>query len=206
MEQPKNAQETEAFHRELYRRSLDSIRVYNPLDKDFTILWDKFKHTVPNRNKDTGYGKGMKVVPRYIAQKYAKEIKNHIVNNMAEDKVKELMEKASDDLKIKYESDPYERQKLYEMSPKTDNPELIKKIYAQVILGVEEEYGLSVEEKQVDSDGEIDPRPVEEQIFDSFDKKYVGEEVKQPARLTESEPEKKYPINKKSKLVKEVSQ
>ena len=51
MNTPKTAQETEAFHRELYRRSLDSIRVYNPLDKDFTILWDKFKHTVPNKNK-----------------------------------------------------------------------------------------------------------------------------------------------------------
>jgi len=208
MNKPKTAQETEAFHRELYRKSLDSLRVYNPLDKDFTFIYDKNKFTIPNKNKDVGYGKGMKVISRYLAMKYAKEIKNYMINSMAKKNVEELMEQASDDLKIKYDSDPYERQKLYEMSPKTDNPELIKKIYGQVILGVEEEYGLSAEEKVPEGEGIVDPRPIEEQVFDSFDKKYVPEAIEQPVALSEAEPpvEKKYPINKKKKLVKEISQ
>lgn len=196
---PSTSVEQEAFHRELYRRSLDSIRVYNPTDKDFIVVWDKFKHIVPNKNKDMGYGNGQKVLPRYIAQKYAKDIKNQIINNMADEELNAL--------KKKYEEQGVENPLLKanlsvegKREYRTDNQELISKIYKQVWLGVEEEYGLTAEEKETKSDGQIDSRPIEEQILDNMDKKYVPEEIKHEVVISDE----KYPINKTKKSKEEL--
>jgi hypothetical protein len=192
-----NASEQEAYHRELYRRSLDSIRVFNPTDEDFIVVWDKFKHIVPSKNKDMSYGKGQKVLPRYIAEKYARSIKDKMIHEMADKKLEQLKEsyekQGSEDPLLKANL-TIERRREY----RTDNRELIKEIYAQIWLGVEEEYGLLAEEKKTANDGKIDTRPVEEQILSGMDKKYVPEEVKKEVLIDDK------PVNKPSKSKADV--
>ena len=200
----------DAILREMYRKSNDKIRVYNPTDKDYILIWDKFKHLVPNRNKDIGYGKGMKVFERFLAEKYAREIKNQMINEMADKRLRELEDKL-----IKAgNSDPLVNANLQleRGNYKTDNPELTKKIFSQVWLGVEEEYGLIAEEKTVENDGTLDTRTMEEQLLDTMDKRYtptITEELPQSLPTTEESlpaAPKKYSINKsKKKLIEEVS-
>jgi hypothetical protein len=83
----------EAFKRELYRRSLDSIRVYNPTDEDYFVEWDGHNHRVPGKNKDTGEGKGMRILPRYIAEKYCREMKNKLINEENDKKLADIKER-----------------------------------------------------------------------------------------------------------------
>jgi hypothetical protein len=102
---PSNVREQEAFKRELYRRSMDRIRVYNPTDKDFVLLWgtEKYKYIIPSKNKDMGWGKGMRVFERYLAEKYARDMKNQLIHKMADDTLKsmeERMEKAGVDASL----------------------------------------------------------------------------------------------------------
>jgi hypothetical protein len=162
------ANNSDAIKREMYRTSLDSIRVYNPTDTDFTIVWDGFKHTVPSKSKDTGFGPGQRVMPRYLAMKWCRDMKNKIMGEESEKKVQEMIASASQDMKIKYEADPLERQKLYGMTPTINDPKEIQRIYDIIWLGVEERYGIEQESTQA---GEVeDQRPVEEQILDSLNR------------------------------------
>jgi len=189
----------DAIKREMYRTSLDSIRVYNPTNNDFTIVWDGFRHTVPNRDKDVGFGKGQKVMPRYLAMKWCRDMKNKLIGEEAEILVRELIERASEDMKLKYQTDPYEKQKLYDRTPTINDEAGIKRIYDMIWLGVEERYG--IEEEEVKSDGMEDQRPIEEQILDSLNRP-----VKKPAPEVKPEVKSSFPINKaKKKLVEEVS-
>lgn len=191
----------DAIKREMYRESLDSIRVFNPTDKDFTILWDGFKHTVPNKNKDTGFGKGQKVMPRYLAAKWCRDMKNKIIGDASEEKVREMIEKASPDLKIKYEADPLERQRLYQMTPGINDSKEIERIYDIIWLGIEERYGID-DEVPTAHDGIQDQRPIEEQVLAKMNrpvKKAYQEDIKA------STPSPVYPIsNAKKKLAEEV--
>jgi hypothetical protein len=40
------------------RKSLDTIMVYNPTDKDYMLEWDKRFHRIPARNRNAGFGNG----------------------------------------------------------------------------------------------------------------------------------------------------
>lgn len=59
--------------RELQRRSLDQIAVYNPLDTDFQTIYDGFTHVAP--------AKAESVFPRYIAEKMMREYTDYMINN-----------------------------------------------------------------------------------------------------------------------------
>lgn len=189
-------EKSEMIKREMYRTSLDSIRVYNPTDKDYAVIWDKFKHIIPAKDKDTGYGKGQKVVPRYIANKYVREMKNKMIYESADVRVQELISRATEDMKIKYQSDAFERQKLYEMTPSISDPKEIERIYDILWLGIEEKFGIDDAEDEIPNDGKIDTRPIEDQIL---------ERMERPAKKREEPVDTKYPISSKKKLVSEVS-
>lgn len=212
---PSNIRKDEALKRELYRKSMDRIRVYNPTDKDYTIVWgtEKYKFVVPNKNKDTGWGKGQLVIERYLAEKYARDMKNLLIHKMADDALDAMtkkLEAAGVDNFLWKANESFTQSGKY----KTDNPELIKQIYEEIWLGVEEEYGLDTVEDD-DSGYRSDLRPVEEQILSTLDRKAkprasseqilthenTSQEIPTEAPITDS----KYPINKKKKLIEEVS-
>lgn len=214
-----DVREIEAYKRELVRRSMDRIRVYNPTDKDFVILWgtEKYKYVVPNKNKDMGWGKGMRVLERYLAEKYRRDIKDYMINKMADDELeatKERLEKAGVDNSLWKANTTLEMSGKY----KTDNPKLVKECFDKVWLGIEEEFGMDTTEEEDNAKPQDNTLTVEQQIGATMDnKKYVpNNELKSPEVLTQDNTreeiptptitEVKYPINKKKKnLVKEVS-
>ncbi len=63
-----------ALHLELYNRSMDTIRVHNPTNKDYYVYNNKMvakeTYIVPANTRDLGYGKGNNDVPRFIADRY----------------------------------------------------------------------------------------------------------------------------------------
>lgn len=212
---PSNIRKDEALKRELYRKSMDRIRVYNPTDKDFTIVWgtEKYKFVVPNRNKDSGWGKGQAVLERYLAEKYARDMKNLLIHKMADDALAETtkkLEAAGVDSYLWKANESFAQSGKY----KTDNPDLIKQIYNEIWLGVEEEYGLDTIE-DADQGYASDLRPVEEQILSTLDRKASprasSEQILTQENVSQTKPvdapitEQKYPINKKKKLLEEVS-
>lgn len=195
----------DAIKREMYRSSLDSIRVYNPTDQDFTIIWDGFKHTVPSKGKDVGFGKGQRVMPRYLAMKWCRDMKNKIIGENSEKKVAEMMASASQDMKIKYEADPFEKQKLYSMTPNINDEVEIKRIYDIIWLGVEERYGIE-DSVEGEHDGIQDQRPIEEQILDSMNRP-VKKALQEQESVSEKPVSTVYPISQaKKNLVKEVQE
>jgi len=191
----------EAVKREMYRSSMDLIRVYNPTDEDFSIIWGEFKHVVPNKNKDIGYGKGQRVVQRYLAMWYLKHMADHIINQKQDAELRKVhaqLEKEGVEDSLLKANQLVERKREL----RTDNQEEIKKIAEVIWLGLEERFGLD-EQMAGATKAEIqDQRPIHEQIADTLKNKRVAPvETAEPVRNTTE-----YPINKaKKKLVEEVS-
>lgn len=190
----------EAVKREMFRTSMDLIRVYNPTDEDFTIQWGEFKHIVPSKNKDVGYGKGQRVVQRYLAMWYLKHMTDKIINNKQDEYLREtharLEKEGVEDALLKANQLVERRREL-----RTDNPEEIKKIAEVIWLGIEERFGMD----QIKADTEVgiqDQRPIHEQIADSLKNKRVA-----PVEAPQTEKGTEYPINKaKKKLAEEVQE
>lgn len=202
-----DAEKSNAILREMYRTSLDSIRVYNPTVDDFIVVWDGFKHIIPARTRDMGFGLGNRILPRYLAMKYVREMKDKLVNEAADNYVKQLIREAPEDMKAKYESDPFEKQRLYDRAPKTSDEKQIKKYFNVLWIGVEERYGIT--DVVDESDGIQDPRTIEEQILADMNKPVTPIKKEDGTELTPVEvpTEKKFPINaKKKQLEQEVAQ
>jgi len=68
----------EQHRAELERRSLDTIRVHNITSREYTVVIDKAiggrTWTIPIAQRDIGYGRGNNDVPRFIAEKFVKEM------------------------------------------------------------------------------------------------------------------------------------
>ena len=126
--QQRDNSQIEQLQRELERRSNDRVQVFNPTDKDFTVVWNNFNHRVPASENA--------ILPRYVAEKYVKEIVNHLINQENEERVvKENKHRVSSGQK---EMDPQERL-VFDL--RTNNPELRKKYVTVVYKGIVEEYG-----------------------------------------------------------------
>lgn len=189
----------EAVKREMYRTSMDLIRIYNPTDEDFSIMWGEFKHVVPNKNKDIGYGKGQRVVQRYLAMWYLKHMADKIINDRQDQELHKLHEKlekeGTEDALLKANQTIERRRDL-----RTDNQEEIKKIAEVIWLGLEERFGLDEQMAGAEKATIQDQRPVHEQIADTLKNKRV-----EPVQASQTEKATEYPINKaKKKLVEEV--
>jgi hypothetical protein len=189
--QIKREQAMEMTRREMERKSLDTIRLYNPLEHAYRYMVGGFWHSVP--------AKGYKDEPRYLARMYFKKIAEYMIGLQAAEqgeKLKAIREKQLGKTFIdKYE----ENIEIWNKVPRTDDPELLKKIKEVVIVGLVEEYGMEAPpEMPADQVKTADMRPLSDQIFDDFEK--------EEKRISEEAPveTKKYPINK-AKLEKEVT-
>ncbi len=146
--------------REKERRSNDQIRVKNPTQTDYKVRWDSDKvWIVPGRNKDAGYGKGEAVLPRYVAEKYMKEMTTMLIYKESDKKIAPLKESKKGDPNVHWPAFE-ERQAL-----RTNNPKLIDKHMSKLYLGVEKEFGRDMIEPEEYETKKVDKRPVHEQVM-----------------------------------------
>ena len=159
-----------AMIREMERRSLDSFMVFNPTSEDYLVEWDKRYHRIPNKDKNMGFGNGRMELPRYLAEKYARDMKNKLINAENDQMLLDLKDK----LAKAGVTDPVlnanlEFERRHER--RTDNPELIKKYYEILLLGLVREYGLDMPDAMQSK--HIDPaKTVEEQILETMSQRY----------------------------------
>ena len=69
----------EELRRELARRSQDRVKVRNPLEYDREVVWNRFVNVIP--------ASGDVVLPRYIGEKYVKEMVDHMITVKNEERV-----------------------------------------------------------------------------------------------------------------------
>ena len=189
----------DAFLRELERKSLDTLMVYNPTDQDYFVEWDRRFHRIPAKNKNAGFGNGRMELVRYLAEKYAREMKNKLItedNDQRLDSIKERMRKAGIQDVVLNANIEFER--LHEL--RTDYDTLIKKYYDILILGVVREYGMDMpmtgDIKQID----VTKTP-EELVLENLSKHYIDGEIIE----TESVPSPPPKVVKEKASLEEVT-
>lgn len=168
----------ESTRREMYRKSLDTIRLYNPLDVTFKYMYDGYWHQV--------LSKGTKDEPRYLARHFFKKIAEFMIGQQGLLKGTELKELREKQLGKSFLDKYEENIEIWNKVPKLDDPELLAEIRDVVIMGVVEEYGLELTEEVIGvASKPIDFRPLSDQIFEESEKRVET-------------PPSKYPINKKT--------
>ena len=168
----------EALKKEMERSSLDVIRVYNPTNRDYVLDWDGFKHRIP--------AKQQKSLQRYLASKYCREMKNQLINEMADkelDNLKQTLIDKGDTDAVYNANDRFQRQSKY----RTNDIELIKKIYKDIWLGVESAYGRDDMEPEKAENSKL-YASAEDEVLAS-----MNMEFREPEEIKLSD----YPINKK---------
>ena len=135
----------EAWHNEQRRKSQDLIRVYNFLDEDYVLVWDEggaqAKFIVPNRSKDMGWGKGMRVMQRYLARKYVNEMVTKVINMRQDMKLTDLKKKLQKQgaTNIPFNAN---QELLSTEGVRTDDKKIREELEDQLWLGIEEEFGM----------------------------------------------------------------
>lgn len=162
----------EAWHNEMRRKSQDMIRVFNPTNEDYTLVWDEggasARFTVPSQYKDLGWGPGMRVMQRYLARKFTKEIVDKMILRKQDEKLTQLKDKlekqgATD---IAYNAN---MQLMSDSRLRSDLPSVREPIEDQVWLGTEEEFGVDIDSVPI-----VEEKPqVNKDSFERLDgKKY----------------------------------
>ena len=170
-------------HKERERRSNDLIAVFNPTMEDYAVVWNGYKHVVPNCNRNTGSGVGMKVLPRYIAEKYCTEMTDKLILNSAALAVAKENDERVNKRKLK-KMDAWEEQLAFERPLMVDNADLRREILPTLWKGLVEHYGM---EGTVDASAQkVETRLTDEQIFDELDTPYQPVEEAAPVSPTEA--------------------
>jgi hypothetical protein len=172
----------ELYHRELERRSLDVIRVKNPDSLDFFCEWDKRYWRVP--------AIGTLDVPRYIAIKYCKDKAVDTINKVNAKMHASEMEERSKKGLPPFESGWHEQAATYDQPryPKTNDRELLSKLYSEYWVGLVYEFGKDQPQTQfAQPEGEQDMTPIELKIIKELEGRRVDmskEEPKSPIKET----------------------
>lgn len=166
----------EAWHTEQRRKSQDMIRVFNPTNEDYTLVWDEggasARFVVPQQHKDIGWGPGMRVMQRYLARKFTKEIVDKMILTQQDNKLRQIKEKLEKQgsADIEYNAN---MQLMSTQGMRSDSPDVRQPLEDMVWLGIEEEFGVDVETTPItEKKPELMPDP-----YARFDtKKYKKEE------------------------------
>jgi len=170
-----NAQEL--FHRELERRSLDIIRVKNPDTTDFFAEWDKRYWRVP--------ANGTLDVPRYIAIKYCKDKAVDTINKVNAKMHSQEMEDRQKKGLPPFESGWHEQAATYDQPryPKTNDRELLSKLYGEYWVGLVYEYGKDAPMQAPNQPEEtLDMTPIELKIIKELENRRVDVVVPEPVK------------------------
>ena len=122
-------------HVEIYNRTQDTIRVHNPTDTDFIVHNDRrFSnevYSIPNKNKDIGFGKGNNDVPRFIARRFVDKLGMELINQ----KIKEDWDKKKKEFRLEERGVMEERLAL-----RSNDPKLWDEVTKQLWVGVTKRY------------------------------------------------------------------
>ena len=183
----------EAWHNEQRRRSQDLIRVYNPTEQDYVLMWENERFIVPSKDNDKGWGKGMRVMQRYLAQKYTREI----VDKMLIDGQDKALEERKVKLAGQGNEYPTFNANMQMSGLRTDSPSLREPIEDQVWLGIEEEFGVDREYVEIK---EEKPMVAKDPFERLQSKKYTPEVLKSAEPIVEQEEKPPVYISKKERI------
>lgn len=171
---------------ELERRTNDILRVYNPLDEDYVIEWDRKNGTKLFRAP----AKQESLFPRYIAEKFIKEMYHKIIISDADKAVRAENERrvkagmAEMDKTLKSSEQMQFESKFY-----VGNDERAKELISILYVGVETEFGIDpVSSQQQTQKG--DTRPVFDRSLETVEKQKDSGVVSNPQPATNGEPAK----------------
>lgn len=172
----------DAWKREAERRSLDTMMVYNPTNKEYRVVWDKRIFPIPACDKDMGYGPGKMEVYRYICDKYYVEMRDLIINSENKEKADKML--ADHYAKGREELSKHDENiKIHDKGMRTDNERRGEELYDLLVLGLVREYSAGyIDDKQ----SVEDMRPIEERIAERSNKRYEGdtaEEIEKRKRI-----------------------
>lgn len=168
-------------HQRMYDFERDILRVKNPLNTDFTFIYDMMPITVP--------ANGTKDMERYLVRRYIWNMIGHIYNQITEAKV----EKATEAFQRTHPDvidDPYLiNEKIWLKLPRVDNPEFQQKVIKDCVVGVVSKFGSNRTLPNRPTNGLLDPNtPLYEQLINDFKVVGVPEEAGSPAPFNPQEP------------------
>jgi hypothetical protein len=168
-------------HQKMYDFERDILRVKNPLDTDFTFIYDQLPVTV--------IAHGTKDMERYFVRRYIDQMIGHIYNLFAEKKMveaEETFKRTHPDIM----DDPYLiNQQIYLKMKRSDDPEFQKKVIADCIVGVVKKYGSDRQLPRGVENGRLDPNtPLYMSLIDGF-KTLADDDTLKPKADEVKEPE-----------------
>jgi len=172
-------QTEDMWHFEQERRSHDLIRIANPTDKDFTIIWGHPpKHFRVPANGTTD-------VDRYLAEAYWRDMTVQMINEMGDKFGEELLARVGrekpDVLLDKY----LENKTVWDKVPHTNDEKLLRELTPKLWLGLVKKYGMDIpmqDPQYIDTD----MRTQQEKILGAMEDKMVDEAPEAP--IIESTP------------------
>lgn len=179
---------------ELERRANDTLIVYNPLDEDHVVEWDRRGGVKLFRVK----AKSEEYLPRFLAEKYLKEMYTKIMNKKAADAIKEENQRRlKAGMAIMDKTLKTGEQEVFESKFYNINDDETRKIISILYVGVDREYGV---------DATAPSTGIEDKTETSFKKSMEGvqeekgtvsrEEATQDAPSEATEPIKDVPQKK----------
>lgn len=165
-------------HMEIWKRSLDTIRVHNPTDEDF-IVWDNKKvagqsWVIPAQTKDIGKGKGNQDMPRFAANRY--------ISQMVPQLIAQIAQKAWEKEREQYRHDEWGEKEEHFGQRYANDEKLMQDVTQQLFLGVVEKFGTD------QSYGEVEP-PRSDRLNLSFAERILGQMNIEDKEIEESKQE-----------------
>ena len=186
-ESTKNQEALEKVRRELRRKSLDQLKLYNPLDIPFQTIYEGYTYVVKPKTEN--------VFLRYIAMKWIREFIDFMINEEERrevDKENDKRKKKGWEVMGPQDRDQFDiRAKLI-----TNDPEKRALYMKMVYRGVSQEHGLDIPEAVP---VKRDVRPQDEKLLEELDK---------VMRVVSTLPdvESDFIEDKKEDLLKEISE
>lgn len=171
----------ELWHAEQERRSRDIIRIANPTDKEFVIIWGhppKYFRVPANGTLD---------VDRYLAEAYWRDMTVQMINEMGVKMGADLIERISKTKPDVMYDDYLIQKEVWDKVPRTDNEKILRELTPKLWLGLVRKYGLDIP-KQESSYPEMDLRNQQEKILGDMEDKVVVDEAYTPPLLDETPP------------------
>lgn len=148
-------------HQRMYDFERDILRVKNPLNEDFTFIFDQLPIMVP--------ALGTKDLERYLVRRYISNIIGHIYNIFAEKKMRDA-EETFKRIHPDVMDDPYLiNTQIYDKMKRSDNPEFQKQVIDDCIIGVVKKYGSDRQVPRTLPMGQLDPNTqLYQKLIDGF--------------------------------------